>query len=62
MPQAGTTLALSDIVTGATQIVNGGLNWLGDTVTTITGSPLLSFFALLGLIGTGIGLYRRIAG
>lgn len=61
MPQAGTTLVLSDIVTGATQIVTGGLGWLGQTVTTITSNPLLSFWALLGLVGAGIGLYHRLA-
>lgn len=54
--------SIQAIVSSTGDIVSGGLTWLTSTVNTITGSPLLSFFALLGLIGTGIGLYRRIAG
>lgn len=53
--------SIGAIVTSAGSIVTGGLSWLTSTVTTITGSPLLSFWALLGLVGAGIGLYHRLA-
>lgn len=53
---------MADIITAATSIVTAGLGWLGQTVNTIVANPLLELFALLGLIGTGIGLYRRLAG
>lgn len=56
------TVTLATIISAAGSIVTAGLSWLGSTVTTIVNNPLLELFALLGLIGTGIGLYRRLAG
>ena len=54
--------SISAIVSSAGSIVTGGLSWLTSTVSTVVGSPLLSFWALIGLVGAGIGLYHRIAG
>lgn len=61
MPVAGDSLAFSDIVSAVTQLVNGSVTWLTKVVVGITGNALLSFWALLGLVGVGIGLYHRLA-
>ena len=53
---------MSEILTTAGAVVDFGLNSLTSTTTTIVNTPLLLLFAVLGLIGTGIGLYRRIVG
>lgn len=61
MPMAGSTLVFSDILGAVTSLVTSAVSWLGTTVNAITGNPLLSFWALLGLCGVGIGLYHRLA-
>ena len=53
---------MASILSNATLVVTNGLTWLSSTVNTIVAQPLLLLFAVLGLIGTGIGLYRRIVG
>ena len=57
-----TTVTMATIHESVGSIVTEGLGWLGETVTTVTGSPLLLMFVTIGLIGTGIGLMRRIIG
>lgn len=58
--EGGVTVAT--ILESAGLIVTEALSWLTETVTTVTGSPLLLMFVILGLVGTGVGLMRRIIG
>ncbi|MBP1575828.1 MAG: hypothetical protein J6C34_09530 [Oscillospiraceae bacterium] len=58
--EGGATVAT--ILESAGLIVTEALSWLTETVTTVTGSPLLLMFVILGLVGTGVGLMRRIIG
>ncbi len=58
--EGGVTMA--SILESAGLIVTEALSWLTETVTTVVGSPLLLMFVILGLVGTGVGLMRRIIG
>ena len=58
--EGGATVAT--ILESAGLIVTEALSWLTETVTAVTGSPLLLMFVILGLVGTGVGLMRRIIG
>lgn len=60
--EGGATVTVATILESAGQIVTEALSWLTETVTTVTGSPLLLLFVILGLVGTGVGLMRRIIG
>lgn len=55
-------VTMSAILTSAGDIVTEALTWLTETVNTVVGSPLLLMFVILGLVGTGVGLMRRIIG
>lgn len=54
--------SMASILASAGDIVTEALSWLTETVTTVVGSPLLLMFVILGLVGTGVGLMRRIIG
>ncbi len=56
------TVTMATILESAGLIVTEALSWLTETVTTVVGSPLLLMFVILGLVGTGVGLMRRIIG
>ena len=56
------SVTVSTILESAGLIVTEALSWLTETVTTVVGSPLLLMFVILGLVGTGVGLMRRIIG
>lgn len=51
----------SGIITNVGLLVDGAVDWITATVGAITGNALLSFWALLGLVGVGVGLYHRLA-
>lgn len=53
-------VTMATILESAGLIVTEALGWLTETVTTVVGSPLLLMFVILGLVGTGVGLMRRI--
>lgn len=55
-------VTVATILESAGLIVTEALSWLTETVTTVVGSPLLLMFVILGLVGTGVGLMRRIIG
>ena len=56
------SVTVASILESAGLIVTEALSWLTETVTTVVGSPLLLMFVILGLVGTGVGLMRRIIG
>ena len=48
----------AETVTTAVTAVTG---IIGDVVTLIAGNPLLMMFAVVPIIGSGIGLFKRLA-
>lgn len=53
-------VTMATILDSVGLVVTEGLDWLTQTVTTVSGQPLLLMFVVIGLIGTGIGLMLRI--
>lgn len=49
------------IIDNVTLLVSESVDWLTAVVGGIVASPLLSFWALIGMCGVGIGLYHRLA-
>ena len=43
-------------------VVSAGMTWLSSAASTVTNNDLLLTFTCVGLVGTGIGLLRRIIG
>lgn len=52
----------TSILTKVTAIVTEGMSWLGSAATAVTSNDLLLTFTCIGLVGTGVGLLRRIVG
>lgn len=48
----------AEVVTTAVTSVTG---IIGDVVALIAGNPLLMMFAVVPIIGSGIGLFKRLA-
>lgn len=53
---------MAAILGTVTDIVTAAIGWIGQYVTLITNNPLLLMFVVVGFIGLGIGLIRRIIG
>lgn len=58
--QTTTAVSMSTIVTAITEIVTGAVSWITSYIGIVTSTPLLLFFAVLSVVGLGVGLIRRL--
>ena len=60
MPAAATGMAL--FLQSVGQIVTAAITWMGSYIHALTasGNEMLLFFLALPLVGTGIGLIKRL--
>lgn len=54
--------SMSAILTDIGSIVTSSVSWMTTVVNFITDSPLVLLFVLIGFVGIGIGLLRRLIG
>lgn len=48
------------IVTAITTIFTAAMGWAGTVGTTVTDTPLLLFGVVVGFVGLGVGLFKRL--
>lgn len=59
--EAGTVaMTMETIISTIGTIFNGALGWASTVADTVTGNPLLLFGVILGFIGIGVGLFKRL--
>lgn len=56
-PTAGT---LAAIIGDIGKIVTAGVSWVGSFVGAITDNPLILMFVIMGFVGLGVGLIKRL--
>ena len=54
----GTTIAT--ILKNVGDIFTSAVGWVGDVAETIVAQPILLVFALIPLVGLGVGLFKRL--
>lgn len=63
MPTAlaeGATLTMATVLSTITEVFTAAVGWVGTVATTISDTPLLLVGCVLGFIGVGVGLFRRM--
>lgn len=53
-------MEMADIITSVTSVFTAAIGWVGQVGSTITSTPILLLFAVLPLVGLGVGLFRRL--
>ena len=56
-PAAGSIAA---IISDIGSIVTGAVSWVGSFVGAITDNPLILMFVIIGFVGLGVGLIKRL--
>ena len=56
-PAAG---SLTAIISDIGSIVTGAVSWVGSFVGAITDNPLILMFVIIGFVGLGVGLIKRL--
>ena len=51
---------MADILTSVTTIFTAAIGWVGTVAETIADEPILLTFAVIPLIGLGVGLFKRL--
>lgn len=51
---------MTALLTTITEVFTAAIGWVGTVATTISDTPLLLVGVVLGFIGVGVGLFRRM--
>lgn len=51
---------MTALLTTITEVFTASIGWVGTVATTISDTPLLLVGVVLGFIGVGVGLFRRM--
>lgn len=55
-------MTMSAIIADIGLVVTGAVSWMGQVVTFITENPLVLMGVIIGFVGLGVGLLRRVFG
>ncbi len=56
----GETTAMTALLSTITEVFTAAVGWVGTVASTITSTPLLMVGCVLGFIGVGVGLFKRM--
>ena len=51
---------MTDLLANIGEVFTSAVGWVGTVADTIAGEPLLLIGVVLGFIGVGVGLFRRM--
>lgn len=51
---------MADIISAVTSLVTASVGWVNSFVGVITNQPLLLLFVIVGFVGLGVGLIKRL--
>lgn len=51
---------MDSILTSITTVFTSAMGWAGSVGTAIAGNPLLLVGVVMGFVGVGVGLFRRL--
>ncbi len=51
---------MADLLNTITTVFASAVDWVGTVATTIADTPLLLVGVVLGFIGVGVGLFKRM--
>jgi len=54
------TEAISGILSTVGSVFTSAIGWVQTVATTVTDTPILLLFAVLGLVGLGVGMFKRL--
>ena len=57
---AAATMTMATLLSTITDVFTAAVGWVGTVGETIAGNPLLLVGIVLGFIGVGISLFRRL--
>lgn len=53
-------MTITTIISTITEIFTAAIGWVGTVAETVSGNPLLLFGVVIGFVGLGVGLFKRL--
>ena len=53
-------MTMTSLLATITEVFTSAVGWVGTVAETISGEPLLLIGCVMGFIGVGVGLFRRM--
>lgn len=60
MEGTAAAMTMATVISTVGDVFEGVLGWAGTIGSTITGTPLLLFSVVLGFVGVGVGMFKRL--
>ena len=57
---ASTTMTMASLIESITSVFTAAIGWVGTVADTVAGEPLLLLGVIIGFVGLGVGLFRRL--
>ena len=48
------------ILSAVSSVFTSAIGWVGTVADTVTAEPILMVFAIIPLVGLGVGLFKRL--
>lgn len=58
--EGAAAVTLTSILGGIGTVFSSAMNWAAAVGTAVTGNPLLLVGVVMGFVGVGVGLFRRL--
>lgn len=58
--EGATTTTMTAMLSTITEVFTAAVGWVGTVADVITDTPLLMVGCVLGFIGVGVGLFKRM--
>lgn len=60
MEGSATTMTMASLIESITSVFTAAIGWVGTVADTVAGEPLLLIGVIIGFVGLGVGLFRRL--
>jgi len=51
---------MTDLLSNISSVFTAVIGWVGTVATTVTSNPLLLIGCIIGFVGLGVGMFRRL--
>ena len=60
MEGSATAMTMATLISDITSVFTAAIGWVGTVADTVAGEPLLLLGVIIGFVGLGVGLFRRL--
>lgn len=53
-------MTMTNVITAISEVFTAAIGWVGTVSETVAGDPLLLLGVVIGFVGLGVGLFKRL--